>query len=164
VAVAHTFQSRLLLLHVVDYPEADASPEDIEAYFYLQPLIEVEALAEIENAQVWRECFAKLVDTLQGAQVYDGIVISYIGEMDRTDMAAEMADLLLRLKGVWWALCMGVYEDVLVLAARARGRYGDAERLAQDIVQGRGTAGGRAAICAGSTCAASAFVSGLWRD
>jgi nanoRNase/pAp phosphatase (c-di-AMP/oligoRNAs hydrolase) len=126
-----------------------ASPEDIEAYFFLQPLIEVETLAEIENAQVGREYFAKLVDALQGAQVYDGIIISYLGEMDRPDMTAEMADLLLRLKGVWWALCMGVYEGVLILAARARGRYGGAERLVQNIVQGRGTAGGHGTMAGG---------------
>ena len=126
-----------------------ANPEDIEAYFYLQPLIEVEALAEIENAQVGREYFAKLVDTLQGAQVYDGAVISYLGETDRPDMAAEMADLLLRLKGVWWALCMGAYEDALILAARARGRYGSAGRLVQNIAQGRGTTGGHGTMAGG---------------
>jgi nanoRNase/pAp phosphatase (c-di-AMP/oligoRNAs hydrolase) len=123
-----------------------ASQEDIEAYFFLHPLVETEALAEIENAQVEREYFVKLVEALQGARVYDGVVITYLGEMNRPDLAAEMADLLLRLKGVWWAVCMGVYEDTLILAVRARGPYGGAERLADSIVAERGTAGGHGAM------------------
>jgi nanoRNase/pAp phosphatase (c-di-AMP/oligoRNAs hydrolase) len=126
-----------------------ASPNDVAAYFYLQPRIDVEALVKIERAQVPAEYFERLVATLQAARVYDGVVISYVGPMSHPDLAAEMADLLMRLEGTRWVLCMGAYKDELVLAVRTRSRRGGAEQLAQEIVGGRGTAGGHGVMGGG---------------
>jgi nanoRNase/pAp phosphatase (c-di-AMP/oligoRNAs hydrolase) len=126
-----------------------ASPADVAAYFYLQPRIEVEALAEIEQAQVPAEYFQKLDTTLHGACIYDGVVISYVGPMDRPDLAAEMADILLRLEGTRWVVCTGMYKDHLILAVRTRSRRGGAGHLVQYIVDSRGTAGGHGAMAGG---------------
>ncbi len=126
-----------------------ASPADVAAYFYLQPRIDIEALVDIERAQVPAEYFQKLNATLQAARVYPGLVVSYLGSMSRPDLAAEMADLLLRLEGVRWVVCIGAYKDELMLAVRARGRHGGAGRLAQAIVGARGTAGGHGTLAGG---------------
>jgi nanoRNase/pAp phosphatase (c-di-AMP/oligoRNAs hydrolase) len=126
-----------------------STPDDVEAYFYLQPGIDVEALIEIERAQVPVEYFERLVATLQTAQVYDDVVISYVGSMNRPDLAAEMADLLLRLEGIQWALCMGVYKGNLILAVRTSSRRGGAGALAQEIVGDRGSAGGHGTMAGG---------------
>jgi nanoRNase/pAp phosphatase (c-di-AMP/oligoRNAs hydrolase) len=126
-----------------------AGSEDVEAYFYLQPRIDVEALVEIERAQVPAEYFKKLDTTLRAARVYDDVVISYLGAMGRPDLAAEMADLLLRLKGVRWAICTGVYRDDLILAVRSRGRRGKAGQLAQKIIGEQGMAGGHGTMAGG---------------
>lgn len=111
-----------------------ASPADVAAYLYLQSRIDVEALVEIERAQVPAEYFQKLDATLHAARVYDGVVICYVGPMARPDLAAEMADILLRLKGAQWVVCTGIYRDNLILAVRTRSRRGGAERLVQAIV------------------------------
>ena len=71
-----------------------ASPADVAAYFYLQPRIDVEALVEIERAQVPADYFKSFAATLQAARAYDGVVISYLGSMAYPDLAAEMADIL----------------------------------------------------------------------
>jgi nanoRNase/pAp phosphatase (c-di-AMP/oligoRNAs hydrolase) len=126
-----------------------ASPDDVAAYFDLQPRIDVEALVEIERAQVPVEYFERLVGTLQTARVYDGVVISYAGLMSRPDLAAEMADLLMRLEGTRWVICMGTYRDDLILAVRTRSRRGGAGQLAQEIVGDRGTAGGHGTMAGG---------------
>ena len=126
-----------------------ASPADVAAYLYLQPQIDVEALAEIEQAQVPAEYFQKLNTTLHAARVYDGAVISYVGSMTRPDLTAEMADILLRLKGTRWVICIGTYNDNLILAVRTRSRRGGAERLVQAIVGDRGTAGGHGTMAGG---------------
>jgi nanoRNase/pAp phosphatase (c-di-AMP/oligoRNAs hydrolase) len=126
-----------------------ASPDDVAAYFHLQPRIDVEALAEIERAQVPVEYFERLVGSLQTARVYDGVVISYVGLMSRPDLAAEMADLLMRLEGTRWVICMGTYRDDLILAVRTRSRRGGAGQLAQKIVADRGTAGGHGTMAGG---------------
>jgi nanoRNase/pAp phosphatase (c-di-AMP/oligoRNAs hydrolase) len=126
-----------------------ASPSDVAAYFYLQSRIDVEALVEIERAQVPAEYFARLDAALHTARVYDAIVISYVGLMRRPDLAAEMADLLLRLQGMRWAMCMGVYKDELILAVRSQSRRIGAGQLVRAIVGDHGTSGGHGTMASG---------------
>jgi nanoRNase/pAp phosphatase (c-di-AMP/oligoRNAs hydrolase) len=64
-------------------------------------------------------------------------------------MAAEMADMLLRLQGIQWVICTGEYKDNLILAIRTRNRRGGAGVLAQAIVGQQGTAGGHGAMAGG---------------
>jgi len=126
-----------------------SSEEDVEAYFYLQSRIDVSALVKIERARVPAEYFEKLVDTLREARLYNGIVVSYLGRMNRPDLAAEMADLLLRLEDTSWAICMGVHEGTLMLAVRTSELQGGADELAQEIVEEPGTAGGHGVLAGG---------------
>ena len=126
-----------------------ASQSDVAAYFYLQSRIDVEALVKIERAQVPPEYFKGLVSALRSARVYDDrLIISTIEEMGRPDLAAEMADLLLRLEGVEWVICMGVYEDQMMLSVRTNGE-GDAGQFVQEIVGSLGSAGGHGTMAAG---------------
>jgi nanoRNase/pAp phosphatase (c-di-AMP/oligoRNAs hydrolase) len=126
-----------------------ASPEDVSAYFYLQPRVEVEALVEIEHAQVPLAYFQSLDTALHAARIYRDIVIAFLETMSRPDMAAEMADLLLRLRGVQWVVCMGVYEESMILAVRSRGKQRKAWQLAQAIVGSHGAAGGHGTMAGG---------------
>ncbi len=121
---------------------------DVEAYFYLQRRIDIQALVRIEQAQVPLEYFRGLDAALHAARVYDGVVLSYLGRMSRPDMAAEMADLLLRLEGTQWIICAGAYEEDLLLSVRT-GERGGAGLLVQQIVGGRGTAGGHGQMAGG---------------
>ena len=126
-----------------------ASPADVAAYFYLQPLVDVEALVEIERAQVPIEYFQQLDAALHSAQVYDDVVTSFVGPMRRPDLAAEMADLLLRLRGIQWAICIGMYKGELILSIRTRSGRPGAGQLAQAIVGKQGTAGGHGRMAGG---------------
>ena len=126
-----------------------ASPADAAAYFYLQPRIDVDALVEIERAQVPAEYFRSLTAALQAAQRYEDVVISYVGAVGYPDLAAEMADLLLRLEGTRWVICMGAYQDSLILAARTRSRRGGAGQLVRAMVGMRGLAGGHGTMAGG---------------
>ena len=126
-----------------------ATKADVAAYFDLQPHIDVEALGEIERAQVPAEYFRTLADTLHTVKVFGYLVVGYVGPMTRPDLAAEMADLLLRLDGTQWVICLGVYEAMLVLAVRTRIRPGKAGQLAQAMVANRGTAGGHGSMAGG---------------
>ncbi|MGD8792195.1 MAG: DHH family phosphoesterase [Anaerolineae bacterium] len=126
-----------------------ARPADVEAYFELQQRVDMEALVEIESAQVPPEYFRRLHAALHAARLYGNVVVSYVGAMQRPDLAAEMADLLLRLEGIEWVLCMGAYQDRLQLAMRSRREGGSAGRMVQAVVAERGTAGGHGMMAAG---------------
>jgi nanoRNase/pAp phosphatase (c-di-AMP/oligoRNAs hydrolase) len=125
-----------------------ASQADVAAYFYLQPRIDVQALVQIERAQVSMDYFRGLVAGLQSARIYGETIISYLGEMTRPDLAAEMADILLRLRGATWVICIGTYQGEMILSVRAHGQQ-DAGELIQDIVGDLGSAGGHGAMAAG---------------
>jgi nanoRNase/pAp phosphatase (c-di-AMP/oligoRNAs hydrolase) len=96
------------------------------------------------------EYFRGLAAALQAAKLYDDVVIAYIGPMGYPDMGAEMADLLMRLHGVNWVLCMGVFGGELVLSVRARSDRANAGKLVQALVGSRGSAGGHGMMAGGS--------------
>jgi len=126
-----------------------ASPADVDAYFKLQQQVEMEALVEIERTQVPPEYFRRLHAALHATRLYGNVVVSYVGAMQRPDLAAELADLLMKLEGAEWVLCMGVYEDRLQIAMRSRREEGGAGRMVQAVVAERGTAGGHGTMAAG---------------
>jgi len=127
-----------------------ATPEDATAYFYLQPRIDADALVQIERAQVSPTYFQSLTAALQAARLYEGdLVISYIGDMKYPDLGAEIADLLLRLQGVIWVICMGVYKDDLILSVRSRSMQIGAGKLVHQIIGDLGTAGGHGRMAGG---------------
>ena len=126
-----------------------ASQADAEAYFYLQPRIDVGALVEIERAQVPAAYFRSFDATVHAARTYDGVVVSYIGPLDYPDLVAEMADILLRLQGTQWVICMGVHIADLIVSVRTRSQPGRAGELAQQMVGDRGTAGGHGTMAGG---------------
>ena len=126
-----------------------AGPADTAAYFYLQPRIDVDALIEIERAQVPVDYFKSFDTALRATRIYDDVIISYLGIMVYPDLGAEMADMLLRLEGSKWVVCLGVYQDKLILAIRTRNRQGGAGQLAQAVVGQQGTAGGHGVMAGG---------------
>jgi nanoRNase/pAp phosphatase (c-di-AMP/oligoRNAs hydrolase) len=127
----------------------NATSADTAAYFYLLPLIDVEALVKIERAQVPPEYFKSLAVTMQTARLYDGVVIAYLGPTTYPDLAAEMADLLLRLQGTKWVICMGLHNDTLFLSVRTRSARGGCRQLARAMVQSEGMAGGHGLLAGG---------------
>jgi nanoRNase/pAp phosphatase (c-di-AMP/oligoRNAs hydrolase) len=127
----------------------NASPADVSAYFYLQSRADLKALAEIERAQVPAEYFQQLDAALRATCVYDDVALYYIGSMGYPDLAAEIADILLRLEGVRWVIGMGTFNGELILSIRTRHPRGGAGTLVQAIVGDLGTAGGHGAMASG---------------
>jgi nanoRNase/pAp phosphatase (c-di-AMP/oligoRNAs hydrolase) len=126
-----------------------ATEADIDAYLYLQPYVDTAALIEIEHAQVPAAYFRQLDTTIQSAQVYQDVVIAYIGVLAYPDLVGEMADTLLRLEGMRWSICMGQHQDTLLISVRTRDRHGDAGFLVRAVVRSDGTAGGHGMLAGG---------------
>ena len=124
------------------------SPADAAAFCYLQSQVDMEALAKIEHAQVPAEYFKSFVLALQSARIYDRVVIAFLGPVDYPDLGAEMADILLRLRGIRWVVCIGTYNDLVMVSVRTRNRRG-AGQLVQEIIGNRGTAGGHGTMAGG---------------
>ncbi|UCF29517.1 MAG: DHH family phosphoesterase [Chloroflexota bacterium] len=127
-----------------------ASSDDAAAYFFLQPKVDVEALVQIERAQVPITYFMSLDTAIHAARLYDNdLVISNVGILKYPDLGAEIADMLLRLQGVKWVICLGVYKDDLILAVRSRSWKIGAGKLAKQIIGNLGVAGGHGTMAGG---------------
>ncbi len=122
---------------------------DIEAYAFLVPRSDSRALFEIERAQVPADYFKSLVDTVQATRIYRDVLIAFVGRMKYPDLAAEIADWLLRMEGIQWVICFGAHKENLNIAIRTRNLRGGAVDLALAVVGNNGTAGGHGSMAGG---------------
>jgi len=126
----------------------EATPADIEASHFLYPYTNKRRLAKIENARVPREYFRVFREAIDRAVLYDGVVISMLGDVQYPDMVAEVADFLLRLDRVSWAAAIGTYEHSLHCSIRTTERDANAGEILQRVL-GSKSAGGHDQIAGG---------------
>ncbi len=122
---------------------------DLEAFNYLFPKIAPKTLASIENPRIPKSYFLKFADGINNSIQYGDVIISQMGRLHNPDIAAEMADFLLRMENIHWSLCIGEYRDELVLSARTtrKGRW--AGRVVLRVLRGLGTGGGHEKVAGG---------------
>jgi nanoRNase/pAp phosphatase (c-di-AMP/oligoRNAs hydrolase) len=86
---------------------------------------------------------------LRSARIHEHVLISYLDKMSYPDLVAEIADLLLRLEGIRWVVCIGVYRQDLVLSVRTTDEAGGAGDLVCQVVGEQGSAGGHGMLAGG---------------
>jgi len=126
-----------------------ASDADVEAYLYLLPLANTKILAQIENAQVPLAYFRAFERALERTFIYGDVVVCNLGPMDWPDLAAEMADFLLRWEGARWVFCTGVFQGEIVLSVRTNEMEANAGHVVREVVEGLGTGGGHGLMAGG---------------
>ncbi len=119
---------------------------DIEAYSELYPLANRRMLEEITSRRVPAAYFRLLMQGIANAQLFGARILSDLGKTDNPDMIGEIADLLLRLEGVTWALCYGRFEDRMLLSLRTSDSEANAGRIIRAIIGKYGTGGGHNAL------------------
>jgi nanoRNase/pAp phosphatase (c-di-AMP/oligoRNAs hydrolase) len=147
---------------------------DIWAYSALRNQVDTDLLNRIEHVQLPRTYFRAISDALNSTTLYHcphkknepriqpnseeeefsstctgDVAVSLLFDLKRPDMASEIADLLLRLQGVSWAICLGIYQDRLVISVRTDVEEARAGRLVRTIVGKSGTAGGHNTMAGG---------------
>ena len=115
---------------------------DLDAFNYLFPKIAPKTLASIENPEVPKSYYLKFADAIGKSIQYKDVIISNMGKLNNPDIAAEMADFLLRMENIRWTLCLGEYKDDLVLSVRTSRRGWWAGKIALKVLKGIGTGGG----------------------
>jgi nanoRNase/pAp phosphatase (c-di-AMP/oligoRNAs hydrolase) len=123
------------------YPR-EASELDEGALIYLYPLADKDLLARIRNARLPQSYFGTLVQALQSSFIYDRLIVSWINELPQPELAAEVADFLMRFEEIDWAVAGGVYEDKLILSVRSSAPTAKAGDVLRKVVGNMGRAGG----------------------
>jgi len=96
----------------------EATRSDIEAIGLLYPLANKRMLGEIQRGEVQKEYFQMLAEALKNAKVYQGCIITALGQAENPDMIAEVADLLLREEQTYWTMCYGFANGKLLISIR----------------------------------------------
>lgn len=120
----------------------EASDLDDEALLFLYPRADKDLLARIRNARLPQCYFGTLVQALQSSFIYDRLIMSWINDLPQPELAAEVADFLMRFEEVDWVLAGGVFEDRLILSMRSSAPAAKAGDVLKKVVNGMGKAGG----------------------
>ncbi|MFT3917286.1 MAG: bifunctional oligoribonuclease/PAP phosphatase NrnA [Anaeromyxobacteraceae bacterium] len=122
--------------------------QDIEAYLWLFPMADKEALAQIEHPRLPLDYFRLYHGAIEKAQVFgDEAVVCDLGEIYTPDMVAEVAERFMFLEGMRWSLAFGLYEDALYYSLRTNDRRMNAGRLIRDVIEVKGgVAGGHGSM------------------
>jgi nanoRNase/pAp phosphatase (c-di-AMP/oligoRNAs hydrolase) len=126
-----------------------ASGADEAVYVELLKHLDRAKLVQVEQAGLPRSYFGSLFRGLQVARIYGQSVVADLGQMERPDLMAELADMLIRLEGARAALCLGRYGGMLHLSLRTVPLGRDAGLLIQEIVPPFGKAGGHGVMAGG---------------
>jgi nanoRNase/pAp phosphatase (c-di-AMP/oligoRNAs hydrolase) len=124
--------------------------QDVDAYLWLFPMADKDALGEIEHPKLPEEYFRLYHTALEKAQVFDDAVICDLGAIYAPDMVAEVAERFMYLEGMRWSLAFGEYDDALFFSVRTSDRRMNAGRLMRQVIEERGGSAGGHGTMAGA--------------
>jgi nanoRNase/pAp phosphatase (c-di-AMP/oligoRNAs hydrolase) len=133
----------------------EAARVDARVFIDTFPFVDNEALSRIEHAPLPRSYFAMVDRAIDGTNIYAEIAVTVLGEVTNPDMVAEFADLIVRVEGIEWALCMGRFEGDLLLSIRTQKVRANAGKMIRSIVGSQGAAGGHDMIAGGKLVGAA---------
>jgi nanoRNase/pAp phosphatase (c-di-AMP/oligoRNAs hydrolase) len=126
-----------------------SSEEDLRAYLAVFPLADLSLMARIEHPRIPRRYFQSFWEALSRSRVYGDAVVAVLGEVEHPDLVAEIADFLLPLEEVRFALVLGASGERLFVSLRTRQQQHDAGRILRRVLKGIGAAGGHGRMAGG---------------
>jgi nanoRNase/pAp phosphatase (c-di-AMP/oligoRNAs hydrolase) len=126
-----------------------SSDSDLKAIQYLSPLTNPKMLGWIEKPALPLQHFREYHRGLSRTTVYRDVAVCYLGRINSESIIPRLADDLLRIDGVSWALCMGKVEDMLMISARSTSKTYAAGNVLRKLVGRIGFAGGHREMAGG---------------
>ena len=121
-----------------------ATPEDVEAYAFLQGIADQELLRKIGRPAFSERGIRALGRALAGLVVDGHVAVAYAGRLDdpSSHVLPSLADFCLTIQGVVWSAAAGLVEDRLVINVRRVGGTRGAGALARELAEEAGAGGG----------------------
>jgi len=121
---------------------SDLSPYDVEAVRWLRGKANRDIVKRIEFSQFSREALDYFSIALVKRRFVKGLMFSHLGPVPFSDVCVQVADFLIRVERVEWALVTGVVGETLVVVFRNDGLKKDSGKLARAAFADVGSAGG----------------------
>jgi nanoRNase/pAp phosphatase (c-di-AMP/oligoRNAs hydrolase) len=122
---------------------------DFNAFHYLSPMTNPRVLGWIEKPSLPIGYFEEYYRGLSNAVLFRDVAVSDVGRIDSEAIIPELADLLLRIEGVCWSLCMGKMDNLMILSLRTTSRTYRAGNVLRRIIGRSGSAGGHREMAGG---------------
>jgi nanoRNase/pAp phosphatase (c-di-AMP/oligoRNAs hydrolase) len=120
----------------------DLNQGDIDAIKWLKKKADRDIVKKIEFSQFSWKALDYFNIALVRRRFLNGIMFSHLGQVTFFDVCVQVADFLIRVENVTWALVTGVVGDTLVVVFRNDGLKKDAGYLARTAFGEIGSAGG----------------------
>lgn len=127
----------------------EGSPADKKAYVELLSRLSFSQLSKTQYPKLSKDFVSNLSRALLNAFYYKNLIGVVLEELPYPDFAAQMADFLLRVRGMTWSLCLGTYGDVLFVSIRTTNTQADASKIIKKIIPAHGASGGHDMIAGG---------------
>ncbi len=125
----------------------ETTPQDVATYLWLFPMVDKEALVQVEQPRLPPAYFRLLHAAIERVRIHGHGAVCDVGEVYAPDVVAEVAERFLFLEGVKWSLAFGGYRDNLYFSLRVTDRRQNAGRLIRDVIEKKGgVAGGHGSM------------------
>jgi nanoRNase/pAp phosphatase (c-di-AMP/oligoRNAs hydrolase) len=122
---------------------------DLDAFVYLYPKINYNILRRIEKPEIPLRFAPVLANALKSMEIDSGILVSFLGQVEREDLIPQIADFLLQFEDVEWVACAGIFEDQLVICIRNVGYVKGAGDVVKRVIADIGLGGGHRTMAKG---------------
>ncbi len=126
-----------------------ATPDDLDAYLHLFARCDHASLSQITHPTVDISYLRDYWRGFRNARQTADVITCSIGPMCVPDLISDVADRMVAIGGVRWALVMGIHDDVMHLSLRSRKTRRDAGQLIRRLVGRKGSAGGHGFMAGG---------------
>jgi nanoRNase/pAp phosphatase (c-di-AMP/oligoRNAs hydrolase) len=124
------------------YLERGTTRADVDAFSFLHPLANHNALRRIERPDLPNAALDTLALGIRDRQLVDGVLFSHLGAVGYSELVAQFADLLLQVEGAEWSVVSGVVNDELHISVRNVGYVRAAGEVVRAAFGELGSAGG----------------------
>lgn len=127
----------------------EANEPDLHAHLALFPKCNKKLLASIVHPKLTRDYFVILSRALHHSLVYKNAIATTLGDVGNPDFVPSIADFMLRTERINWSICIGRYQERLVVSIRTTHKKAQAGIFLRRLIGKRGTAGGHGMIAGG---------------
>ena len=128
------------------YLERGTTRADVDAFTFLHPLANHNALRRIERPDLPDTALDTLALGITRRALVGGVLFSHLGPVGYPELVAQFADLFLQVEGAEWSVVSGVVNDELHISVRNVGYVRGAGEVVRTAFAELGSAGGHRAM------------------
>jgi nanoRNase/pAp phosphatase (c-di-AMP/oligoRNAs hydrolase) len=128
------------------YLERGTTRADVDAFGYLHPLANHNALRRIERPDLPEAALDTLALGIGRRALVDGVMFTHLGPVGYPELIAQFADLFLQIEGAEWSVVSGTVNGELHISVRNVGYVRAAGDVVRDAFGDLGGAGGHRAM------------------